>query len=248
MASKLIVNEIEHTDGSGTAVTMAKATITDLTSGTIGSGVTGGSGLTALGTVTAGNLSNTAIVYPAGHIIKKSAFHNNDLVTISANNVGGELFTQTFTAKALNSAYYFSCTIASANTAITNSDAGDRGYIAWLSDASANKYYFGYRRTGGRYAAAGLANSDYYYLCEGDGGYFMNSAWNQSFYTFTDIPGNQPSYNNTTVVNSVFTAGETLTLHIWGVSYNGFYYNQANNAGSASSNAYSHYCITEIAG
>ncbi len=32
-------------------------------------GVTGGSGLTALGTVTAGNLSNSAIVYPAGHII-----------------------------------------------------------------------------------------------------------------------------------------------------------------------------------
>ncbi len=70
MASKLIVNEIEHTDGSGTAVTMAKATITDLTSGTLGSGVTGGSGLTALGTVTAGNLSNTAIVYPAGHILQ----------------------------------------------------------------------------------------------------------------------------------------------------------------------------------
>ena len=32
-------------------------------------GVTGGSGLTALGTVTAGNLSNTAIVYPAGHVL-----------------------------------------------------------------------------------------------------------------------------------------------------------------------------------
>ena len=33
-------------------------------------GVTGGSGLTALGTVAAGNLSNTAIVYPAGHVIQ----------------------------------------------------------------------------------------------------------------------------------------------------------------------------------
>ena len=32
-------------------------------------GVTGGSGLTELGTVTAGNLANTAIVYPAGHVI-----------------------------------------------------------------------------------------------------------------------------------------------------------------------------------
>ena len=63
MASKLIVNEIEHTDGSGTAVTMAKATIADATltsatltggtigstvTGTLGSGVTGGSGLDAV--------------------------------------------------------------------------------------------------------------------------------------------------------------------------------------------------------
>ena len=40
--------------------------------GVIGASVTGGaglSGMTALGTVTAGNLSNTAIVYPDGHII-----------------------------------------------------------------------------------------------------------------------------------------------------------------------------------
>ena len=38
-------------------------------SGELGSGVTGGSGITALGTVATGNLSNTAIVYPAGHIL-----------------------------------------------------------------------------------------------------------------------------------------------------------------------------------
>ena len=62
MASKLIVNEIEHTDGSGTAVTMAKATIADatltsatLTAGTIGSGVTGTLG--------------SGVIFPAGHII-----------------------------------------------------------------------------------------------------------------------------------------------------------------------------------
>ena len=41
-----------------------------VTAGTLGSGVTGGSGLTALGTVASGNLSNSAIVYPAGHVIK----------------------------------------------------------------------------------------------------------------------------------------------------------------------------------
>ena len=38
--------------------------------GVLPAGVTGGSGLTALGTVATGNLSNTALVYPAGHVIK----------------------------------------------------------------------------------------------------------------------------------------------------------------------------------
>ena len=37
---------------------------------TLDSGVTGGAGLTALGTVASGNLSNTAIVYPAGHVVQ----------------------------------------------------------------------------------------------------------------------------------------------------------------------------------
>ena len=48
--------------------TPASGVVTNL-SGVLPVGVTGGSGLTALGTVTAGNLSNTAIVYPAGHIV-----------------------------------------------------------------------------------------------------------------------------------------------------------------------------------
>jgi hypothetical protein len=42
--------------------------------GVLPAGVTGGSGLTALGTVATGNLSNTAIVYPAGHVIKQQTF------------------------------------------------------------------------------------------------------------------------------------------------------------------------------
>ena len=39
-------------------------------------GVTGGSGLTALGTVTSANLSNTAIVYPTGHVIQTIEINN----------------------------------------------------------------------------------------------------------------------------------------------------------------------------
>jgi len=49
--------------------TPASGVVTNL-SGVLPAGVTGGSGLTALGTVATGNLSNTAIVYPDGHIIK----------------------------------------------------------------------------------------------------------------------------------------------------------------------------------
>ena len=43
--------------------TPSAGVVTNL-SGVLPAGVTGGSGLTALGTVTAGNLANTAIVYP----------------------------------------------------------------------------------------------------------------------------------------------------------------------------------------
>ena len=51
--------------GTPTGITAAH-----LEAGVLPSDVTGGSGLTALGTVTAGNLSNTAIVYPAGHVVQ----------------------------------------------------------------------------------------------------------------------------------------------------------------------------------
>jgi hypothetical protein len=207
--------------------------------GTVASGVIGS---TVTGTI------GTGVTFPAGHIIKKSAFHNNDLVTISANVNGASLFTQTFTAQATNSAYYFSGTFASASNETGSADSGDRCYLAWLSDSSSNKYYFGYYRTSTRYSTPANANSGNYFLTESDGGYYGNSTWNQSWYTFTDIPGNQSSYDNTTVVPSVYTAGETLTLHVWGASYNGFYFNQAHSGGNPAGNAYSHFCITESAG
>jgi hypothetical protein len=53
--------------GDAGATTLTNAT---LTAGSLASGVTGGSGLTALGTVTAGNISHADIVYPAGHVLK----------------------------------------------------------------------------------------------------------------------------------------------------------------------------------
>ena len=53
--------------GTPTGITAAH-----LEAGVLPSDVTGGSGLTALGTVTEGNLSNSAIVYPAGHVIQSA--------------------------------------------------------------------------------------------------------------------------------------------------------------------------------
>jgi hypothetical protein len=52
----------------------------------IASGVTGGaglSGMTSLGTVTAGNLSNSAIVYPAGHIIQTKIGSRTSAIVLS---------------------------------------------------------------------------------------------------------------------------------------------------------------------
>ena len=75
--------------GDAGATTLTNAT---LTAGSLASGVTGGAGLsgsTSLGTVTAGNLSNTAIVYPAGHVLQ---------VVQSTSNTGGTTTSTTAVA------------------------------------------------------------------------------------------------------------------------------------------------------
>ena len=56
----------------------------DITTGVLPVGVTGGSGLTALGTVTAGNISHADIVYPTGMVIKEQAF--DEVATIAGNS------------------------------------------------------------------------------------------------------------------------------------------------------------------
>jgi len=67
-------------------------------------GVTGGSGLTALGTVTTGNLSNSAIVYPAGHVLN-SSFHRTTLgyTTHATASWSATLLSSSYTFKHANS-------------------------------------------------------------------------------------------------------------------------------------------------
>jgi hypothetical protein len=72
-----ILNETGAVSGVlGTTVgTPAATTAATLGAGVLPVGITGGSGLTALGTVTAGNISHADIVYPVGHILQvKSTF------------------------------------------------------------------------------------------------------------------------------------------------------------------------------
>jgi hypothetical protein len=68
LASPVLVTPNLGTPSAG-VMTNATGIPAAQVSGVLPSGVTGGSGLTALGTVIAGNLSNSAIVYPEGHVI-----------------------------------------------------------------------------------------------------------------------------------------------------------------------------------
>ena len=89
----LAVDNIQHTDGSS-AVTLNNATIT---TGTVGSGVTGGSGLTALGTVTTGNISHADIVYPAGHILQVVQLLDSTKISNTTVNQSLTLMTKAIT-------------------------------------------------------------------------------------------------------------------------------------------------------
>jgi hypothetical protein len=62
-------------------------------------GVTGGSGLTALGTVATGNLSNSAIVYPAGHVIQVTSATINTTVVNTTESANVSLLTKDITPK-----------------------------------------------------------------------------------------------------------------------------------------------------
>jgi len=216
--------------------------------GVLPAGVTGGSGLTALGTVASGNLSNSAIVYPAGHILKINSFHNSTRVVISANSTGAVIIDQDFTALKTNSAYYLSMTLGSFSVSRNvSSDFADRGITAWLEDSGASaKYRFGYRQVSGTRHAVLMAANDYYAIWDSDGGFTPStSTWGEDLHAFAWVSGNQASWNSTAVASSAFTAGETVTLRVWMASNNGCIFN-ASHASSTQA-AYSHFSIIEVA-
>jgi len=70
LTSTAIGEVIVAADIAENAIGASELDIANIT-GVLPSGVTGGSGLTALGTVTTGNISHADIVYPAGHVIQR---------------------------------------------------------------------------------------------------------------------------------------------------------------------------------
>jgi len=91
--------------GTPTGITAAH-----LEAGVLPSDVTGGAGLTALGTVTAGNLSHAGIVYPTASILKVHVFtsHKSSYNVTSTTPVSTGTGT-TFTTLARTNAFIIHC-------------------------------------------------------------------------------------------------------------------------------------------
>jgi hypothetical protein len=90
--------------GTPTGITAAH-----LEAGVLPSGVTGGSGLTALGTVATGNLSNADIIFPAGHVLQVVSDNYNSQTEASSQI---KVCDVELTAKQANSKFYYNfCTL-----------------------------------------------------------------------------------------------------------------------------------------
>ena len=82
-----VVNQTGARSGIvGTNVGTPSSNAADIGAGVLPVGVTGGSGLTALGTVVSGNISHADIVYPAGHVIQAKHFHYASDLTIGTTS------------------------------------------------------------------------------------------------------------------------------------------------------------------
>ena len=130
----------------------------DITTGVLPVGVTGGSGLTALGTVTSGNLSNSAIVYPAGHVLQTATIMGSGTNQTKAADgtwadmaFGGGTMEVTMTTKKANSKFFLMTqataifTASSERMAIrwnvgSSNDVGNTILYMWLHGPSDTAY------------------------------------------------------------------------------------------------------------
>ena len=176
---------------------------------TIASGVTGGAGLsgsTSLGTVTVGNLSNTAIVYPTGHIL---GVQNTIMRGVQA--IGTSLIDVTDGTTQLK--------VASTNTNASKFFITVLSYMGCDTDVGTH-YELYYKIDSGSWTALGDANGNY-----GGGGSsrqsFMfagagdNDTWNR--YTGTHCSGSflwTPGSFSTSVEIKVRAIGYSGTTYV----------------------------------
>ena len=120
--------------GTPTGITAAH-----LEAGVLPSDVTGGSGLTALGTVTAGNLSHADIVYPAGHVLQTATIMGSGSNQVKAADsawadmaFGGGTMEVTITTKKANSKFFL---MTQATTILASSE---RVSFRWNVGSSTN--------------------------------------------------------------------------------------------------------------
>jgi hypothetical protein len=94
---------------TGTVGGIPATTAATLGAGVLPVGITGGSGLTALGTVASGNLSNTAIVYPTGHVVGTAGGSDHTArVIASPDTVACEAVSLAYTSTVANSNFIIS--------------------------------------------------------------------------------------------------------------------------------------------
>ena len=100
--------------------------------GSLGAGVTGGSGLNALGTVTSGNLSNDDIVYPVGHVLQVRQYYDPRSITVTTVGFGTDVSASfLFTPKKASSNI-----LLTANFTASLSTGGPFIYCSFYKNAS----------------------------------------------------------------------------------------------------------------
>ena len=124
--------------GTPTGITAAH-----LEAGVLPSDVTGGSGLTALGTVATGNLSNTAIVYPTGHVLSTQVFHITDHGAsgdYSHNNTSLTVVRDSTAFQTISgNTYYITATVRTYVVRTSGSPLSRRGYFAFYHGVEKNQ-------------------------------------------------------------------------------------------------------------
>jgi hypothetical protein len=153
-----VVNSTGARSGAvGTTVGTPSSNAADIGAGVLPVGVTGGSGLTALGTVTAGNLSNTAIVYPAGHILQVVHMQRTSGATTSTSTTASAIssLVLSITPKYTSSKIYFLANVhayiaqhtadqwSALRLEIDRTVTGGSAATIWTSAASGDTYTFG---------------------------------------------------------------------------------------------------------